>query len=568
MRKYLLQILLLVTSVCCTRNTGQYICQGNKGADIQFNISMPDLNSRSATPINTNDIMDGMSVGFYAYMTNYDAPHTKELRAENVQLTYDKATNTWVYPEGVEPIKWDFNYTYDRFTFYVYSPYDENSTNVNFDMENESFSVDYDMVTDQDVDLMIAQLENISYPMGGVVTIDLKHALSLIAFNTDYTNPIEEVRFCSASTYRTMPKRGSASLSNGKVQWTINDFYTSEYSYSLGDTAGSYALIIPQTVPNKGDLYFSMSYNDGKTPIDNGAQAPKGMEFEAGRKYTFKYKGAYFDYDEDENTLVIDIDEFYKSHDRNDYSVIDKIIEKIKKEGATLKCEGTICEDPHNLLIHIITQAQGVENIDFSEIILPKDIKIPYALFDNDVTQKSMKNIKLPVMDDSNFYVALLDDCTALEEIEFAEGSTMTQLQYNFCKGCTSLKKMNLEVLTHLQEVSQASFYGCTSLEEITLPKSVTTIGHQAISNCTSLRKINIPASLKTIVNEAFRNCTSLYSYDHDGEKAGFSLDPRDIGSLVNVNYMAFVSTNVLSIIDNKVWWTSSNSESQIFTKP
>ncbi len=568
MNKFLLHAVLLVMLLSCSRNEEQYLELENQDTAMQFAISFSDIDTRSATSIHANDLVDGMSVGFYAFMTNYDAPHTKEMRAENVKLTYHKASNAWVYDDGVEPIKWDFNYTYDRFSFYVYYPYDEQASNVHFDMHNASFSIDYDAAKDQDVDVMIAQLENISYPMGGVVSINLKHILSLIAFKTDFSNPIEEIQFCAAPTYKTMPKRGNAKIVNGAIEWTIDEFYTSAYAYSLGNTEGNYALIIPQKIPNKGDLYFSMSYNDGKTPIDNGAQAPQGMAFEAGRMYTFKYKGSYFDYDEENNTLVIDIDEFNKQSDKKDFSSIDKIIDKVLKEGATLKCTGTVDEDPYLLLLHIIQRAQGVENIDLSGVTFPTNSKIPYKLFQDKVTQSSLKKLKLPVMDDTNFHSALLKDCHALEEIEFAEGTQLTKLQYNFCSGCTSLKKVNLEVLNSLTVVSQNSFIGCTALEQVALPASVISIEETAFKDCTVLKKINIPASLKTIANKAFANCRSLYSYDQDGQAAGFVLDPRPDNSMITVNYQAFMSTYVMPLINNKKWWTGTHSEGQIFITP
>ena len=53
-------------------------------------------------------------------------------------------------------------------------------------------------------------------------------------------------------------------------------------------------------------------------------------------------------------------------------------------------------------------------------------------------------------------------------------------------------------------------FSGCSSLTEVVLPDSLTTIGTYAFNNCTGITKIVIPASVTTIGSAAFSRCTGF----------------------------------------------------------
>lgn len=55
-------------------------------------------------------------------------------------------------------------------------------------------------------------------------------------------------------------------------------------------------------------------------------------------------------------------------------------------------------------------------------------------------------------------------------------------------------------------------FNGCTSLEEVTIPEKITSLGNSVFSGCTSLQSITIPASVTSLGNYVFSNCSSLES--------------------------------------------------------
>ena len=61
-------------------------------------------------------------------------------------------------------------------------------------------------------------------------------------------------------------------------------------------------------------------------------------------------------------------------------------------------------------------------------------------------------------------------------------------------------------------KIGRQAFAGCTSLESVTIPKSVTELGGFAFCNCRLLESITIPESVTKIGNSAFKGCRSLKS--------------------------------------------------------
>ncbi|MEG2453580.1 MAG: leucine-rich repeat domain-containing protein [Clostridia bacterium] len=118
---------------------------------------------------------------------------------------------------------------------------------------------------------------------------------------------------------------------------------------------------------------------------------------------------------------------------------------------------------------------------------------------------------------------AAFKHCTSLTEIVIP--AYVTHLEGNVFSGCTSLSKVTFQksyyvTINEMTEVEETVaigvrdfavcvFMGCTSLKEIELPETLTTIGMGCFRNA-GLVKLTIPRSVNYVGSLAFSNCTEL----------------------------------------------------------
>jgi hypothetical protein len=86
---------------------------------------------------------------------------------------------------------------------------------------------------------------------------------------------------------------------------------------------------------------------------------------------------------------------------------------------------------------------------------------------------------------------------------------------------------INLETIeavslpANLHSIGQRAFSGCTCLQAAELPAGVTHIGSGAFANCYSLRSARIPVSVLTMGYEVFSGCRALSAPEYYGTPAG-----------------------------------------------
>ena len=144
---------------------------------------------------------------------------------------------------------------------------------------------------------------------------------------------------------------------------------------------------------------------------------------------------------------------------------------------------------------------------------------------------------------------------------------------------CSSLSE--IVIPSSVTSIGDSAFDTCSSLSEIVIPSSVTSIGDDAFSSCSSLSEIVIPSSVTSIGDFAFYCCDSLSeivipsSVTSIGDSALYRCDSLSEivipSSVTSIGDSAFswcsslseivIPSSVTSIGDNAFSWCSSLSE-------
>ena len=137
---------------------------------------------------------------------------------------------------------------------------------------------------------------------------------------------------------------------------------------------------------------------------------------------------------------------------------------------------------------------------NLSSVYLPSSLKyIGDSAFRED---KSLLSVFIPPCQlDEEIFLS----CTGLSSAELGEGSvnTGTRRLFTYCSSLVEVKLPNT-----LTSISDDTFARCTSLSSIDIPSGLVNIGSQAFATCSSLTGVVLPASINSIGHNAFN-----YSY-------------------------------------------------------
>ena len=99
-------------------------------------------------------------------------------------------------------------------------------------------------------------------------------------------------------------------------------------------------------------------------------------------------------------------------------------------------------------------------------------------------------------------------DCATLESVTLPD--SITTIGSQAFSGCSSLTSITIP--DGVEIIESSLFFKCNSLTNVIIPDSVTTIEGRAFGSCTSLTSIEIPDTVTAIEGGAFNNCEALKS--------------------------------------------------------
>ena len=103
---------------------------------------------------------------------------------------------------------------------------------------------------------------------------------------------------------------------------------------------------------------------------------------------------------------------------------------------------------------------------------------------------------------------AFLWQCSSLQSVTIPD--SVTSIGDSAFSCCSSLQSVTIP--DSVTSIGGRAFGECSSLQSVTIPDSVTSIDESAFSWCTSLQSVIIPDSVTSIGDRAFWGCTSLQS--------------------------------------------------------
>ena len=160
-----------------------------------------------------------------------------------------------------------------------------------------------------------------------------------------------------------------------------------------------------------------------------------------------------------------------------------------------------------------------------SEIKIAQGLGIeanPYDIKDG-VLLSSNGNLLL--MDEKTGSLTIPDRVTAIGEGAFTnlEGlktiiipSTVKRIEQNAFKNNTTLENVIIQEKDGegVEYIGYHAFFGCSNLQTINLPDTITTIGGTCFGNCKKLNNVKLPSNLKTLDTQTFSACTNLQNIE------------------------------------------------------
>ena len=131
--------------------------------------------------------------------------------------------------------------------------------------------------------------------------------------------------------------------------------------------------------------------------------------------------------------------------------------------------------------------------------------------------------------------------CSSLTEVTIPK--SVTSIGKFAFESCSSLTKVI--IAEGVTSIGRAAFGHCSSLTEVTIPEGVTSIGESAFQSCGSLTEVTIPKSVTSIESFAFCDCEALKTVYYGGTQEDWDALKKNIGDnntpLLNANIICAI---------------------------
>lgn len=120
---------------------------------------------------------------------------------------------------------------------------------------------------------------------------------------------------------------------------------------------------------------------------------------------------------------------------------------------------------------------------------------------------------------------------------------------------CTSLKSVAFSDNGLCTNIGDCAFYGCTALESIDIPDSVTDIGMGAFERCSALENVTIGKNVTNIGASAFNKCSSTLKLDC----RACTGEPPTLGSYLSLGALEEGAQIIVPAASLEKWKTATN---------
>ena len=153
-----------------------------------------------------------------------------------------------------------------------------------------------------------------------------------------------------------------------------------------------------------------------------------------------------------------------------------------------------------------------------SAAVYAQDGKFKYQLFGDNTaawagyTGETVDDVTVPRYYDNSKIISVanfaLENNSKIRSVDFMEAPDLSKIGMYAFSGCSSLESILIPDSISFVDIS--AFRGCTALTDVVFYGNNNSVPVECFYNCTSLKNVRLSAFLKSIQSHAFAGCTSL----------------------------------------------------------